>query len=565
MRKTSYVILLFLNFAFLTFPQIGFTQIENVPLSNSVYDFLKEMSVKGVIHGFDDDNINLSRFQVISFLETAEQQSSLLNNTERKLLRKYSVEFETENMNGENATVLFDGKENFREKIKEAFSDKQKYLYAYRDGNSNLFIEGIGNIYLSNEVKPDYKKNAIIMDGGIRAKGTLFGRLGYNFMINKGLVLGSKSLAALTEPRLNTDYKFLEDKERILNYDFAEAYLKYYFEPSKKLNISIQFGREKIRYGAGYGSKLILSGNTPNMDFLKTSLSYGIISFSSIHASTVGQFSFNKDETFTKHFSANRLKVSLPGLFDFGICESVIYSRPFDFAYLNPILFYTFTEKALQDRDNKNFSIDLQTKFIKNVELQGTLFIDDDELFSTFGGKSDYDSKNAYQVGAFIYEPFSLDNLSLILEYTKIRPYVYTHYNYKNSYTSYGLNLGHSIGPNADEIYSRISYDIKDWGKVNLEYQKIRAGENLLDEDGNIIKNVGGDIFTPYRFDIDSKEAKFLDGERINTHNVTLNFRFEPLTNFIFDLFYIYNKENNISENSSINRNFAYMKLSIDY
>ena len=109
----------------------------------------------------------------------------------------------------------------------------------------------------------------------------------------------------------------------------------------------------------------------------------------------------------------------------------------------------------LQDRDNGTVYLDLQTNFIKNLELQGTFFLDEN-ILSHLQDLSLYSNKTAYQVGAFWYSPFNVNDLSLVLEYTKIRPYVYSHTNPKDSYTSFGQNLGHRIGPNSDELYSTI-------------------------------------------------------------------------------------------------------------
>ena len=38
-------------------------QIENVPLTDPVYNFLKEMRVKRIITDYNDDDPNMSRFQ----------------------------------------------------------------------------------------------------------------------------------------------------------------------------------------------------------------------------------------------------------------------------------------------------------------------------------------------------------------------------------------------------------------------------------------------------------------------------------------------------------------------
>ncbi len=136
-----------------------------------------------------------------------------------------------------------------------------------------------------------------------------------------------------------------------------------------------------------------------------------------------------------------------------GIGESIVYSgRGLELAYLTPVGFYKFIEHSIQDRDNANLYFDFQSGFIKNLEFQAT-FLLDENILSNLQDLDKYTNKTAYQLGVFWYQPFSINDLSLILEYTKIRPFVYTHFDSMNVYTAFGKNLGHRIGPNADELY----------------------------------------------------------------------------------------------------------------
>ena len=114
---------------------------------------------------------------------------------------------------------------------------------------------------------------------------------------------------------------------------------------------------------------------------------------------------------------------------------------------------------SLQDRDNGNLYFDIQTSFIPNLELQGTFFLDEN-ILSNLAELDSFKNKTAYQLGLFWYEAFTINNLSWILEYTRIRPYVYSHANIKNTYTAWGTNLGHRIGPNSDEIFTRLAYNV---------------------------------------------------------------------------------------------------------
>ena len=452
----------------------GISQVENVSIEYPVYDFLKEMTVKKIIN-YDEDNPNLSRFEIANFLKTIDSKKSELSKTEIELLNKYKVEFIPEESNKDNTWQMFGSGNKFWNNLGDFFSKKQKYVFTAGKPGSNAFVEAIGNVYAGTEFKPDNANNSLIMDGGFRARGTVFNHLGYYMDFSKGAIFGSKELAAIIEPKLRTDFKFNEDSESLKNYDFTNAYLKFYIEPTEGMGLSAQFGRERLTYGYGYGSKPILSGDNPNMDFLKLNFNYGIVRFSSIFASTVGYMQENRDDRYTKYFSAHRIKVAIPDIVDLAISDVVVYNGRIEFAYLNPILLWHFAEKSLQDRDNKNFILDFKTKFIKNVEFQGTLFVDDDEQFAIFSGGTTRSQKYVYQFGTMIYEPL-IKNLSLTVEYTKIRPYTYTHYDIKDNYTAYGANLGHRIGPNADEFFSRITYNISNWGRINLEYSRREAG-----------------------------------------------------------------------------------------
>jgi len=540
-------------------------QVENIPLDNPVYEFFKEMKVKKVLFRFADDNPNLSYFQAANYLKEIGKSRKELSSTEIKLLEKFKVEFIPEESNESNTWNMFGSGKKFIPNMKDFFSNKQKYLFSAGKTGNNGYVEAIGNLYFGKSLKPGGGKLTSIMDGGFRGRGTLFNHLGYSVSWYKGFLFGDKNLAGKMEPKLTTDFKFLENKESNVNYDNTASYVKYYAEPLEDFGLSAQFGREKITYGYGYSGKPYISGNNPDMDFLKMNFDYGVVNLSSIFASTVGNFDWDYTKRYTKYISAHKLKVSIKDLFDIGYTDIVVYNGRIDFAYLNPILVWHFAEKSLQDRDNKNVALDIQTRFLKNVELQGTLFIDDDEQFSLLAGKTSRKEKFAYQVGTFIYEPLTIKNLALQFEYSKVRPYTYSHYDPKDTYTAYGICFGDQNGPNSDQVFTKLSYNISDWGKFNLEYRSIRKGNNIYDANGVLVKNVGGDINQTFRDNIDDPNASFLEGERINSNVVSLNFRFIPIRNYIFDFYYIYKSDNNITKNILTDESFVYMRMNVQY
>ena len=219
---------------------------------------------------------------------------------------------------------------------------------------------------------------------------------------------------------------------------------------------------------------------------------------------------------------------------------------------------------SVQDRDNGILSFDFQSHFMKNLQFQAAFMLDEN-ILGDFGNLSLASNKTGYQIGAMVYEPFGLKNVSLILDYTKIRPYVYSHVNRKDNFTSFGQLIGSSIGPNSDRIFAKIAYNISEWMSLNFEYQHIRKGNDIYDANGNLIRKVGGDAYYPYISAEDPNEAQFLDGDRINTDAITVNFRYEPFRNLIFDMVYNYTMFKYITRDFKTDRSYAYLRFSVDY
>lgn len=547
---------------FLIISEMSIAQVENVPIDDPVYLFIKEMRVKGLIKDYDDGLSGLSRFQVVNYLKEVKNSKAKLSATEKSILERYLVNYDPSLINKKTSMSLFGGNYNMSKGFKDFFSDKQKFLFAYKSGTSNIFMSALGHLGYNNRFKPDSKPNAKLFDVGFEMRGTLFEKLGYYFYVLKGGVAGDTVLAELMLPQLRYNFKYLENIENVKNYDFARGYLKYYFEPTEGMGISAQFGREKVKLGYGYSNSLILSGNAPDMDFLKLSFKYGIINYYSFFGSGVGPFSPDRSENYTKYFSSNRLMLSFENLFDIGIGEAIVSTDRIELGYLNPVIFYKFVEMSLQDRDNGTIYFDLQTHFLKDLQFQGTFFLDEN-ILSNLSDMSKSSNKTAYQLGFFWYRPVSIDNLSLIFEYTKIRPYVYTHFSTKNNYTSFGQIIGHPVGPNADQLFVEAAVNLTEKLRMNLGFQKIRRGENIYAADGTLERNVGGDVFQTFRVGVDPDQSYFLDGIRLNNNIYTLSLSYEPIRDFRFDLQYSYVTENNLTTSQFSDYSYGYGKLAI--
>lgn len=547
-----------------------YAQVETVPLeadfhAQNIYEFLKEMRVKKMLRDYRDDILTLSRAEIIRHLKTIESRWSDLSETEKKLTKRFQRTLENPEQHSDDYTYFFGTTDTSPNHFREAFGDKEKTLFYARDGENRLFVELFGELDFTED---RFRNNAFIAQGGFRFRGTLFEYFGYSLSFVKGATLGNRQTLLLTRPDFLYNFKYLENIDGTPSVDFTDGFLRYQYEPKEDVMIYAQLGREKLRYGLGYSESLILSGNHQDLDAIRFGINYKRISFTSIHASTSGNFLDSlgrmvpRNERYTKYFSAQRLRVLVPDWFAIGIGVVTVYHGRFDLAYLNPFQFYKFAEHSLQDRDNAAMFFDIQTHFLKNIEFQASFFLDENLDFSNMNSER---NKYAFQVGVFWYEFLTLKNLSFVAEYTRVRPYTYTHFDTRNSYSAWGIGLGHPIGANADEVYLKLAYNPTDWIRPSFEFRKRRRGNNIIDENGILIRNVGGELLRPYEvFQVDLI-APFLDGERVDEDLLIVNLRVEPIRNLSFEARYGYQLQTFVTRGGSQSQSFFTLRFLVEY
>ena len=101
--------------------------------------------------------------------------------------------------------------------------------------------------------------------------------------------------------------------------------------------------------------------------------------------------------------------------------------------------------------------------------------------------------------------------------------------------------------------------------QLNLLFKKIREGNNIYDANGNLLKNVGGDVFQRYRYGIDPEDMYFLDGERVNTSVFAMDFKYEPIIGYNFHLGYNYSGVSNLTKDTFSDLSFAYLRFNLEY
>lgn len=539
-----------------------FAQHDNIRLNNKVYPFLQRMKVKGIIESSHDYFPVISRKKILQYLEIIRKSEYLLNEIEKVHLSTFENEFSLQMLRTENQTEFFNPYRQLSTRVTELNSNKKKIFYSYKDDYVYAILGGLGYFTFGSEFDQPVNRQAGTYFGGFYFRGTINDFMGYNLTVQKGGANGSDLLEQKLEPALAYNFKYIEKNELVKNYDFTDGYVRLVHTITDNSEISFQLGREEVKAGYGYSNSLFLSKYHPSMDAIRFDFNYGYVHFISWHGTTVGNFSTDRFQNFTKHLATHQLIFIIPEQFEFVIGESTVYSRGIEIGYVTPLAFYKFIEHSMQDRDNSMFYFGFQSRWWKNIELQASFLMDED-ILSNLDNFSYHGNKIAFQAGMMINDPFSILNSNMKIEYTNIRPYVYSHWMPENTYTAFGTTLGHPIGPNSDQLFLSFTKYLNQSIELNIQYSLTRSGKNILDTQDIVLLNVGSDINKPFRDGIDSDNAYFLSGNIEISNHYFIDVSYEFSTNMFLAVGI--NQLDKKYLNNNVKYSYYYIKYSIEY
>ncbi len=516
MVKIVKVILFFLLSYF------AMAQIEYVPMSHPVYPFLINQEAKGLLPHFSSSDLPWQRFEVIKALKKIAEQSDRLSDYEKKSLHLFEVEFEI--LTRENTVVFFSPSDTNQIFFKNIFSSRDKFIYHYK-GNENTarlkLLANLDNTYINSDTA---NGNSLMGNLGIRFYGSLSNHVGYYLQITNGTVLAGDKWPALYDNKLQQNVKFAELNS---DFDFTESHVAYTYDW-----FTAVIGRQTRYMGSGIAQKTFINDVAPPFDGLTLSANFENFkySFSTYSLLAIPDSSWLdvgfKTYIPTKLSSMHRFALR-PSWGEIAFWEGVIYSgRGFDLSYLNPLSFFKSLEHANRDRDNSLMGLDWKIRPAAGWQIVGS-FLLDDIIFEEIG-TGYWSNKFAYNFGVSYADKFGF----LGLEYARVEPYTFSHFNPQNSYTNDRLLIGSYIMPNSD-MFSLI-YRFYWLGNRYPWYIRIgyeRHGENLYDENGNLIYNVGSDPLQTRRPE-DNYYVTFLDGKRLDAAIFELSFAYEIFRNF---------------------------------
>ncbi len=521
--KISFTTLLVFLLLFVT---NTFSQVVYEPLQRDIYDFLRRLSIKGVIE-YNDELRPLPRKYLAEKLIEAEEHPGKLTAVEKDNLEFYKKDFYHE--------IWFIQNEK-NEKHLDYFSKDPAgrwRFFSYGDDNFKMNL----SLILGYEIGSRDNAKLTHLWNGFYTYGYISNSLGFSFNFRDNAEQGrtidkTKSFTPVTGVNARSSENIGDYSSRKIEYSEARGILATDWGWG-----SFAAGKEFFEWGYAENGLIVLSQKAPSFPFFRIDiypvdwlgfnyfhawLQSNVIDSTSIYYTETGETRFlYRNKYLASHTVFIRptkgLKISLG--------ESVVYSDKLEFLYLFPLSFFRLADHYLSNQKNSAgansqfFASVSSRNHIKNTHLYGSLFIDEITLEGLADSKKQR-NQFGFTLGASVVD-LPMDNLTLTLEYSKIYPFVYSHFIQTQTYESSSYIMGHWMGNNDDQVYGSIKYSFIRGLEAVLWARYIRKGG-------------AGNIEDQYK----QPQPPFLFGLRTNHTYLGASVKYEILHEFFVRLRY---------------------------
>lgn len=280
----------------------------------------------------------------------------------------------------------------------------------------------------------------------------------------------------------------LDDGAKI-EYVTTDASLNFDFDWAK-----ISLTKDHINWGNAESGNIVLSEKAPSFlfaridlnftDWFRMNIIHGWLESDVLDSGSVYKTKIdwrNRAETRKKYIISRSYIFNPLKNIEFALGESIIFSDSYNAYYLLPLVVFKLVDQNLSKgwnaRGNNTqlfFNLNVRS-LIPQSEFYFTGFIDELSLGGLIDDRKSRD-QYGYSIGIKSYD-LLLENLSIVLEYTRINPFVYDHYIPTQTYQNSSFNMGHWMGNNSDLFYVKLGYEFFRGLRIKFYRQFIRKGE----------------------------------------------------------------------------------------
>lgn len=242
----------------------------------------------------------------------------------------------------------------------------------------------------------------------------------------------------------------------------------------------LSVARDAAHWGPGLFTNLAFQQEAVPFNQLTFTSHLGPLSVQSLY----GQLAASRDWEFdtasqAKSIYAHRYELRAGKRLLFGVSEQLILHKigaPFAFVPVVPLFIAKASEK--ERLNNGNLAGDVSYAIPGAGSIYSEFMIDD--LQSPTSLFSDtWSNKWAWMAGTHLIRDFGLWKSGLILEYSRVEPWVYTHYLAKTAQTSHqDYPLGNPWGPNSQAMIGKIYFRLPGRYYLGLKIQGIWKGKS---------------------------------------------------------------------------------------
>lgn len=523
-----------LYFILLLLPTTALAQGADLPLNHNLYHYVDRIDIQGLTgQTVHTDLKPYSRSSVLDLL--AQVDTIGLNAKEKGWLHLNRLQAD------DSYAASHSGKGLLR-----YFYKNRRDLYSVQTDNFSLFVNPL--LYLSaggdqHNFTVDGSQASLLNyrnTRGLRLRGSLFNKVGFFTEISENQVKHPQYVRNLYEelgtlPGENFVKEFdLGTGNSGYDYFNARGYITY--SPAKELRIKL--GKDRAFWGNGYQS-LLLSDQATDYFFLNLVTRIWKIEYTNTFA-RMTDFIRNKPDSYgvypSKWSVFHQLSYKPFHWMSVGLFESVVYSptlpggrRGFELDYLNPIIFYRSVEQSLGSPDNSMLGLNWKFNFLNRFQYYGQLMLDDFNFRVRNQGTGYIGNKYGYQMGLKYIDALWVKGLDLQVEYNRVRPYTYSHFNPTASYTHYGQYLAHAQGANLYDLNLIARYQASPRLSGQIAFTTLLKGRDLNGD------NYGGNPFRPYTVFVQEYNNTIGQGEaiRMNTLQGRISYRLLNLDAFL--------------------------------
>jgi len=321
--------------------------------------------------------------------------------------------------------------------------------------------------------------NALARNNGRTLLHTVH-RVGAGVRLNSNVLLFG---AFNIDNQLDADSMYIGERQSGFAAFMEQAYIRTNWK-----SFQIKFGRDYLTWGPGLDASLHLSDASRPLDHLYLSWQNRLLHLSYFSA-TLDATDYNiKGEASkqNRYLSGHRIEFRPGKYFRCGLAETALFSSPdagLDFAYLNPVQFYTATEQNGPQTANVMASLDATLLLHRRLTLYGEFLVDDFQFESSSVDDRGEPSEYGFMAGINWAEPAGLKAVDVFSEYTRVTNRTYNgqggpweKYLHRNS------PIGHFLGNDFDRFIFGLGYRPSPTFRLHLLYEHRRQGEGRIEK-----------------------------------------------------------------------------------